>query len=71
MNTIMILAVKTIWKLSSRYRISDNISLRVSYSTGFRAPSLHQVFFQNISTQFINGEILQVGTFNNESAVSN
>ncbi|WP_298311433.1 TonB-dependent receptor [uncultured Aquimarina sp.] len=61
---------QAIWKLSSRYRINDLISVRAGFSTGFRAPSLHQVFFQNISTQFINGESLRVGTFNNESAVT-
>ncbi len=60
---------QTIAKLSGRYRLNENISVRAGYSTGFRAPSLHQVFFQNISTQFINGESLQVGTFNNESAI--
>lgn len=58
-----------IWKLSGRYQIKEGISLRAGFSTGFRAPSLHQVYFQNISTQFINGESVQVGTFNNESAV--
>ncbi|WP_438712239.1 TonB-dependent receptor [Aquimarina muelleri] len=61
---------QAIWKLSGRYRVKDAISVRAGYSTGFRAPSLHQVFFQNISTQFINGESMQVGTFNNESAVT-
>ncbi|WP_240315524.1 TonB-dependent receptor [Aquimarina longa] len=60
---------QTIWMLSGRYRIKDKISVRAGYSTGFRAPSLHQVFFQNISTQFVNGESMQVGTFNNESAI--
>ncbi len=60
---------QTIGKLSGRYRINDDLSLRAGFSSGFRAPSLHQVFFQNISTQFINGESLQVGTFNNESAI--
>ena len=60
-----------VWKLSSRYRIKDNLSIRAGLSTGFRAPSLHQLYFQNISTQFINGEILQVGTFNTESAITN
>ena len=61
---------QAIWKLSGRYRIRDEISVRAGFSTGFRAPSLHQVFFQNISTQFVNGESVQVGTFNNESAVT-
>lgn len=59
-----------VYKIASRYRINDNMSVRGSFSKGFRAPSLHQVYFQNISTQFINGEIVQVGTFNNESAVA-
>ncbi len=59
-----------IWKFSGRYRLQESISLRAGYAKGFRAPSLHQVYFQNISTQFINGEIVQVGTFNNESAVA-
>lgn len=59
-----------VYKFSSRYRIIDNLSIRGSYSKGFRAPSLHQVFFQNISSQFIDGDIVQVGTFNNESAVA-
>ncbi len=61
---------QAIWKLSGRYRIKDGITIRTGFSTGFRAPSLHQVYFQNISTQFINGESVQVGTFNNESAVT-
>ncbi|MFD2593411.1 TonB-dependent receptor domain-containing protein [Aquimarina hainanensis] len=60
----------TIWKLSGRYRINKFTSVRTGLSTGFRAPSLHQVFFQNISTQFVNGQSIQVGTFNNESAVT-
>lgn len=59
-----------IYKLSGRYKINDKISFRTGYSSGFRAPSLHQVYFQNISSQFINGDIVQVGTFNNQSAVA-
>lgn len=59
-----------IWKLGSRYKVTESISARAGYSTGFRAPSLHQVYFQSISTQFIDGEIVSVGTFNNESAVT-
>ena len=62
------------WKAALRYSITDNFSVRGSYSTGFRAPSLHQVYFNNLSTQFVdvNGEqvAIQVGTFNNESSVA-
>ncbi|GAA3512323.1 TonB-dependent receptor [Aquimarina addita] len=61
---------QAIWKLSGRYAVTKGLSFRTGFSTGFRAPSLHQVFFQNISTQFINGESIRVGTFNNESAVA-
>ncbi len=60
---------EVIWKASSRYSFSNTISARIGFSTGFRAPSLHQVFFQNVSTQFINGESVRVGTFNNDSAI--
>ncbi len=41
------------WKLSSRYRITNNITLRGAYSTGFRAPSLPQKYFSAFTLQFI------------------
>ena len=42
------------WKLAARYRVTDNISLRGAYSTGFRAPSLPQKFFSSFTLQFIS-----------------
>ena len=42
------------WKLSSRYRLTDNVTLRGAYSTGFRAPSLPQKFFSSFTLQFIS-----------------
>ena len=44
-------------------------------NTGFRAPSLHQVYFNNLSTQFLPGasgelEPFEVGTFRNDSDVA-
>lgn len=48
------------WKLSSRYRITEKITVRGAYSTGFRAPSLPQKYFSAFTLQFItldNGEI--------------
>jgi len=49
---------KFTWKGSSRYKITDNITVRGAYSTGFRAPSLPQKFFSSFTLQFItvNGE---------------
>jgi len=52
----------------------DGITLRGSLSTGFRAPSLQQMYFNNSSTQFVfvGGSLvpLTVGTFNSVSDVS-
>ncbi|NVK66457.1 MAG: TonB-dependent receptor [Flavobacteriales bacterium] len=59
------------WKVASRYKIGDMLSIRGAVGTSFRAPSLQQRYFNNISTQFINDEAFQVGTFNNESAAAN
>ncbi|MEM7549449.1 MAG: TonB-dependent receptor [Bacteroidota bacterium] len=58
------------WKLSGRYELTDEISVSAGVASGFRAPSLHQVFFSNISIQFVDNEALRVGTFNNESTVA-
>ncbi|NOQ70653.1 MAG: TonB-dependent receptor [Crocinitomix sp.] len=58
------------WKLATRYKFGKNLSVRSSFSTGFRAPSLHQIYFNNLGTQFIDGASYQVGTFNNESPIS-
>lgn len=59
------------WKIASRYKIAEKWSIRGAIGTNFRAPSLQQIYFNNISTQFIDGEAFQVGTFNNESAAAN
>jgi len=40
-------------KIAARVSLIDQFALRVAGSTGFRAPSLHQSFFNNISTQFV------------------
>ena len=59
------------WKVASRYTFGERSSLRAAVGTNFRAPSLQQTHFNNISTQFVDGSAFQVGTFNNESAVAN
>ena len=57
-----------IWKLAGRYKFKDLLNIRLGFASGYRAPSLHQVFFNNISTQFESSGAIQVGTFNNQSA---
>ncbi len=58
------------WKIATRYKPTVNTTFRGSLSTGFRAPSLHQFYFNNTSIQFSNGEAFNVGTFNNSSAAA-
>ncbi|CAM1340116.1 TonB-dependent receptor [Tenacibaculum amylolyticum] len=59
----------TSWKINSRYKLGEAGVLRGSYSTGFRAPSLHQVYLSNVQTLVSGGTISNQGTFNNVSQV--
>jgi iron complex outermembrane receptor protein len=65
----------TNFKIATRYDVvEDVLALRGAVSTGFRAPSLQQQFFNNISTQFVTvGGVpnvpVEVGTFRNDSDV--
>ncbi|MBI2619436.1 MAG: TonB-dependent receptor [Ignavibacteriales bacterium] len=42
-------------KVSSRLKLSDALALRASASTGFRAPSLAQIYFNSVFTDFVSG----------------
>lgn len=57
-------------KISGRYKIFPMLYVRGGVSTGFRAPSLHQSYTTNVSTQIIDGQSYQVGTFNKNSSVT-
>ncbi len=63
-------------KAAARFEIVEDFALRGAVSSGFRAPSLHQVWFNNISTQFVldpaTNELFgaQVLTANNLSQVT-
>ena len=41
-------------KLSARFAFTEAVAVRGTYSTGFRAPSLQQQFFQSTATNFIS-----------------
>ena len=57
-----------VYKLSSRYKfLDDKITLRGSLSTGFRAPTLHQIYTQSTQASFAGGTIQTSGLFNNGS----
>ena len=63
-------------KVASKLDVSPQFALRGSLSTGFRAPSMQQLYFNNVSTQFVTDEAtgqvvgLDVGTFRNDSAIA-
>ncbi|MEO6064584.1 MAG: TonB-dependent receptor, partial [Lysobacterales bacterium] len=59
-------------KLSARYAFNDQVAIRGTASTGFRAPSLQQQFFQSTATNFIGGVPFDVRTFavNNPTAIA-
>src|SRR5207245_2287385 len=62
-------------KVAARLERSPSIALRGAASTGFRAPSLAQVWFNNVSNQFAidaSGNLIlnRILTSNNESRVT-
>jgi iron complex outermembrane receptor protein len=61
-------------KIAMRYKLLDALSIRGSVSNGFRAPSLHQRFFSNVATVFVNttGGLtpVQNATFRNNSDIA-
>ena len=64
-----------IGKAATRLRLIEEIAIRGAISAGFRAPSLQQLWFSNVSTQFLPdaGGMLQptqVLTSNNQSPVT-
>ena len=71
------------FKLAANFGLTDNVRLRAAVSTGFRAPSMQQLYFNNVGTQFVpdvndvngNGNVdeliaVQVGTFRNDSTLA-
>ncbi len=58
-----------VYKISSRLKTPDDkFTLRGSYSTGFKAPTLHQIYTQRVQYSFVPGQGIQsVGLTNNVS----
>ena len=64
-----------IGKAAGRAKLGGGLSVRAAVNTGFRAPALQQLWFSNVSTQFLPdaGGVLQptqVLTSNNQSPVT-
>ena len=71
------------FKVAGNLAVTDNVRLRAGASTGFRAPSMQQLYFNNVSTQFvadvndIDGDLntteliaQEIGTFRNDSTLA-
>lgn len=56
-----------VWKASTRYKIQNFATIRASASTGFRAPSLHQINLQVSQATFSGGTIVLEGILNNNN----
>lgn len=57
-------------KLAARLKASDNINIRGSLSTGFRAPSLAQIYYNLKFTNFVGGQALESLLSPNNSPVT-
>ncbi len=68
----------TNFKLGANWEVNYVMRLRSAISTGFRAPSMQQLYFNNIGTQFVANPAnpsgpqiaVQVGTFRNDSQLA-
>ena len=59
-----------IYKLNSRWQITKVLSVRAGYNTGFRAPSLQQVLYRQLTLLPVNNGVVYTGIFNNQSEVT-
>jgi iron complex outermembrane receptor protein len=60
----------TVFKVNGKYDFNDAISIRGTVGTGFHAPSPGQNNAQVLTTNFLFGQSVQVGTFPVTSAVA-
>ena len=58
-------------RIASNLKLGSALFLRSSFGTNFKAPSLHQQFFNAITTQTTEGELVEVGIFNTNSRIAN
>lgn len=58
------------YKTSARYKVTSNFNLRGSMSTGYRAPSLQQKYFNNTITSLAVGGLVETRIANNDDALA-
>lgn len=57
-------------KLAMRYKFSDRLLLRCSFSNGFRAPAIQQRYFNTTGQVTKNNQLFITGTFRNDGEVA-
>jgi iron complex outermembrane receptor protein len=57
-------------KLSTRLELTDNVAIRGSLSTGFRAPSLAQIYYNTTFTDFVSGVAIDKLIAKNNSPIT-
>ena len=57
-------------KLAMRYAFNDEMGFRASASTGFRAPSLAQIYFSSTFTDFVSGNAVDKIIARNNSPIT-
>ena len=57
-------------KFATRYKITNQLAMRGSFSTGFRAPSLVQKFYGLNFTNFQGGNLVTIQLASNDSALA-
>ena len=50
------------YKIAGLYKVTDDIRVRGTYSTGFHAPTAGQATVTNVTTQIIGGNLIDQGT---------
>ncbi|MCB5227544.1 TonB-dependent receptor [Alishewanella sp. 16-MA] len=60
----------TNYKITGQYRLTDDLAVRGSHSTGFRAPTVGQSNVRNVRTALIGGELVDIALLPPTSPVS-
>ena len=58
------------FKFATRYRLTNDLNIRGSVSTGYRAPSLQQINFSNTLTSFSGGQLIQSRIASNDDPIT-
>ena len=60
----------TVGKINTRFEFAPGYAIRATFGTGFHAPSPGQQHNSTLTTNFVNGNSIQTGTFPVDSAAS-